>query len=134
MSLKINYLIEIQKKIENKIQPIFQFVPSFITPNMLSIGNFFFITIGCMFLYFQMFVFSLFSLVLAFSLDNLDGMLARNKNKDNIHGYYIDGTFDRLGDALWFIALYLTFTSAQTQVMLLAISAFLINYFKSQQC
>jgi phosphatidylglycerophosphate synthase len=133
MSLKNNYLIEFQKKIENKVQPMLRIVPNFVSPNMLSFGNFIFMITGSTFFYFQMYIFSLFSLVIAFSLDNLDGMLARYKNEDNINGYYIDGSFDRLGDIFWFIALYLAFPSLDFQILLLAISAFLINYYRSQQ-
>ena len=56
MSLKNNYVTEIQNKIENRIQPLLKFIPNFISPNMLSLGNFIGITIGSTFLYFQMYV------------------------------------------------------------------------------
>lgn len=132
MSFTPNYRMKSQKWIENRVKPIFHYFPSYVTPNMLSFGNFMSIMIASISIYFQMYLIAFIGLLFAFTLDNFDGMLSRFRNQDSAKGYYIDSSFDRIGDAVWFIAVYLMFPSLQFSILILAISAFLINYFRSQ--
>ena len=75
-------------------EKIQSYIPVWITPNMITIISFLLINILYYFkLYYNPFIFSLF-IFLYWSLDNLDGIHARNTNQTSTIGEFLDHGFD----------------------------------------
>ncbi len=122
-----------RSKLEKASSPYLIHLPDFISPMVLTWGNLLFSICAGVAFAFQYFTLALILLVSAFLCDSLDGMVARVRNKSSVSGYYLDSGVDRLGEAVWLYGIFISGLFPQNAVFLLAVSAFLINYFRVQQ-
>jgi archaetidylinositol phosphate synthase len=79
--------------LQKKIGDMFRFVP--FTPNQITVFSVFLAALGSYYIYLKNPLGPLFCL-LAFTIDGLDGALARAKNLVSEYGAYLDGISDRL--------------------------------------
>ena len=107
-----------------------------ITPNLISSFSFFLLLTSIAFLYFKedsvgIFIFFVLSL-LSYSLDCVDGVLARITNKLSDFGGFYDLFLDRLGEAVLYYFLFLHFLTNEiiTSYYLISISLMIMFYYR----
>lgn len=107
-----------------------------ITPNLISSFSFFLLLTSIAFLYFKedsvgIFIFFVLSL-LSYSLDCVDGVLARITNKSSDFGGFYDLFLDRLGEAVLYYFLFLHFLTNEiiTSYYLISISLMIMFYYR----
>ena len=107
-----------------------------ITPNLISSFSFFLLLTSIAFLYFKedsvgIFIFFVLSL-LSYSLDCVDGVLARITNKSSDFGGFYDLFLDRLGEAVLYYFLFLHFLTNEiiTSYYLISISLMTMFYYR----
>jgi len=107
-----------------------------IAPNLISSFSFFLLLSSIAFLYFNedsagIFIFFVLSL-LSYSLDCVDGVLARITNKSSDFGGFYDLFLDRLGEAVLYYILFLHFLTNEiiTSYYLISISLLVMFYYR----
>lgn len=116
--------------IENKTISYFVNLP--ISPNLLSWLNLLFSIFAAITIANHLFFVSIIFLILAFICDTFDGIIARSKNIASTKGYLLDSGIDRLSESIWFYGLFKSGIFSNEAILLLAMAAFLSNYFRTQ--
>jgi phosphatidylglycerophosphate synthase len=107
-------------------------IPRFISPNLLTWGNLVFSILTGIAFAIRDFNLVFIALSFAFVCDTFDGIIARTRNELSTTGYFLDSGVDRLGEAAFFYGMFLSGLFPDEAILLTAISAFLINYFRVQ--
>ena len=97
-----------------------------ISPNLITVTGLFLVGLGSFALYFKENLLAFLLLSLGALCDFLDGSLARRLGKNSLFGSFIDSFFDRISDALPFIAIALS--SEDKMISLLAMLSLLFSF------
>ncbi len=97
-----------------------------ISPNLITVTGLFLVGLGSFALYFKENLLAFLLLSLGALCDFLDGSLARRLGKNSPFGSFIDSLFDRISDALPFIAIALS--SEDKVISLLAMLSLLFSF------
>lgn len=97
-----------------------------ISPNLITFAGLFLVGLGSFALYFKENLLAFLLLSLGALCDFLDGSLARRLGKNSLFGSFIDSLFDRISDALPFIAIALS--SEDKMISLLAMLSLLFSF------
>ncbi len=97
-----------------------------ISPNLITVTGLFLVGLGSFALYFKENLLAFLLLSLGALCDFLDGSLARRLGKNSLFGSFIDSLFDRISDALPFIAIALS--SEDKMISLLAMLSLLFSF------
>lgn len=131
MDLNFNQIrVPFKNLIEQKTSGYF--INSRINPDHLTLANLVFSVSAGVTIYFGEFFLTFILLVLAFLTDTFDGIVARARGISSLRGNYLDSSVDRLGEAAFFIGLYLSSLISEFAVFLLGITTFLAIFFHMQ--
>ena len=97
-----------------------------ISPNLITFAGLFLVGLGSFALFFKENLLAFLLLSLGALCDFLDGSLARRLGKNSLFGSFIDSLFDRISDALPFIAIALS--SEDKMISLLAMLSLLFSF------
>lgn len=126
------HLLPLKSDLESFVSPLLSKM-TWLNPSLLSLLGLISMLNTSIFLYWSLpYIYIFGFLLLSVIFDSFDGMLARAQKRASIRGRFIDSTIDRVGEIIFFIALFHHPLFTPSAVMILGLSAILSNYLQFQ--